>query len=577
MRQKILKVIKIRKKGLIKDLRYVFLLLLITTVLLATPNTLQIKSESGQFESIRDSDWFWTDIEVLSKESNQNVEFPEAITDSIGNLHILWVDQTNYLGSGTDRDIFYKRWEANSNTWTVTEVVSESTLESFSPDIAVDSLDNVHFVWDENNLVVLHKQWNAATQSWSSITTISTESSASSTNPSIGVDSSDNIHVVWGDNTDYLGSGGEYDIFYKIWNETKQSWSTTQVVSTESTASSFVPKIAVDSIGNVHVTWDDSTDYLGADTDRDIFYKYLDASTKIWQPAEVLSNESIVLSLNPDLAVDSLDNVYIVWEDSTGFDGAEGDSDIFYIIRDKESASWTIPEVISDVGGSASWFPSIDIDLENNIYIAWEDASVYDGADTDLDIFYRMFSSHKETWLKTEVISTDSTTSSRFVSLAVGKYGSVNIVWSDYTNLSYYGNDPDIFFKRFIGPPTEPTLAPIVPGQIGTDILQLKWNDAEGVRQYYIYRDTSYIWSVDHLDPIFSVSTNTILDTLPDTGIYYYVVVADNVQFNSSLSNCVFVEYTVAHVREFVISISIVTIIAMLVITMRIRRKRYKE
>ncbi len=567
--------IKIKKRDLVKDLRTIFLLLLIITVLLATQNTLQIRSENGQIESIRDSDWFWTDTEVLSKESPQNSENPKVITDSVGNVHIVWRDQTDYLGAGTDRDIFYKRWEANSNTWRTTEVVSESSSESFSPDIALDSLDNIHLVWEENSQVILYKQWITATQSWSSITTISTESSVNSVNPSIGVDLSDNLHLVWGDNTDYLEAGGEFDIFYKIWNETKQSWSTTQVVSTESTADSFVPKLAIDSVGNVHVTWDDTTDYLGADADRDIFYKYLDASTKIWQPAKVLSNESIVLSLNPDISVDSFDNIHIVWEDSTGFDGAEGDSDIFYIIHDKESASWTIPEVISDVGESASWLPSIDIDLEDNIYIAWEDASVYDGADTDLDIFYRMFSSRTETWLKTEVISTDSTSSSRFVSLAVGNYGSVNIIWYDYTNLSYYGGDSDIFFKRFIGPPTEPTLAPIVPDQIDTDVLQLKWNDAKGVRQYYVYRDTSYIWSVDHLDFIFSVSTNTTIDTLPDTGIYYYVVVADNVHYNSSLSNCVFVEYKLVHIREFVIPISIMTIIAMLVITIRIRRKRY--
>ncbi|NPD89717.1 MAG: hypothetical protein HGN29_13480 [Asgard group archaeon] len=120
--------------------------MLISFVLLATLNALQIKSENGQFESIRDSDWFWTDTEVLSKESTQNSEFSEITTDSIGNLHIVWWDPTNYLGAGTDRDIFYKRWETDSNTWTVTEVVSESTAESFAPDIAIDSLDNVHFV-----------------------------------------------------------------------------------------------------------------------------------------------------------------------------------------------------------------------------------------------------------------------------------------------------------------------------------------------------------------------------------------------------------------------------------------------
>ena len=569
--------IKIKIRILSKDLKIVFILLLISTLLFTTQKTLTVNATKGQLESIRDSDWFWTATKVISTESTDTAQFPEIAIDSVGNLHVVWEDLTDYLSSGTDRDIFYKRWEVNTNTWTTTEVISEGDVPSLGPDIAVDSSDNIHFVWGEFSSSIEYRKWVAATQSWSSIITISTESTANPSSPSIEIDTSDNIHVVWSDDTDYLGSGGEYDVFYKIWNETKQAWSTTQVVSTESTDPSYTPQLTIDSFGNVHVTWYDSTDYLGAGLDLDIFYKYLDASTKIWQPTELLSNESNGISSNPDLAVDSLDNVHLVWDDEAGFDGAQGGPEIFYSIRDKESETWTIPEVISDAGETFSYFPSIDIDKEDNIHVAWEDDSVYHGAENDYDIFLRMYSSNKEIWLDTEVISTDSTSTSRFASIAIGKYGSVNIAWADWTNLTYCGGDADIFFKKFIGPPAEPKLEPIVPDQIGTDMLQLRWFNAEGVRNYYVYRDISYIWSVDHLDPIDTLSVDTTMDTLPTTGVYYYVVVADNLYFNSSVSNCIYVEYSVAHVKEFAISISILTIVAMLVITIRTRQKRNKN
>ncbi len=569
--------IKIKKRKVTKDLRFVFLLLLITTVLLASQNTLLVNSDAEQFQSIRDSNWFWTDTELLSDVGTQNSEFPEIVTDSLGNLHVVWFDPSNYLGSGTDRDIFYKRWNAVSNTWTAIQVISESSLESMVPDIAIDSANNVHFVWEENSQTILYRNWTSSTQTWSSITTISTESLDHSTGPSIAIDSSDNIYVTWSDDSDILGAGGDFDIFYKIWNETKQAWSTTQLVSPESNQGSYVSQLAIDSLGNVHVVWYDDTDYAGAGADHDIFYKYLDVSTKIWQPADVISYMSTDLSYDPDIAVDSLDNIHIVWSDESQFDGSKTDHDIFYVIYDSVAANWTVPEVISDAGDHSSWFPSIEIDLEDNIYIVWEDASVYDGADTDSDIFYRMYSTHTDTWSRTEVISTDSSVGSRFATIAVGKYGSVNIAWSDYTNLSYYGYDQDIFFKRFIGPPTEPTLATIFPDLINTDLLNLEWDDVKGVRQYYVYRDSSYIWSVDHLTPIYTTSTETQLDTLPGTGIYYYVVVADNVHYNSSISNCIVVEYKLAHIWEFAIPISMMTIIAMLVITMRIRRKKLNQ
>jgi ribosomal protein L31/acyl carrier protein len=569
-------VIKIKKRSLVKDLRSIFLLLLISTLLLATQKTLLVKSDSVQFDSIRNSDWYWTDTEVLSTVSTQTSDWPEIVTDSVGNLHVVWHDQTNYLSSGTDRDIFYQRWEVSSSSWTTTEVISEGDFQSMFPDIAVDSANNVHVVWEENSQVILYKKWTASTQSWSIISTISTESLAVTTNPAIEIDSSSNIHVVWHDESDILSADTDADVFYKIWNETKQAWSSSQVVSTESDDQSYIPELAIDSLGNVHVVWNDLSTYSGSGIDYDIFYKYLDATTKIWQPAVVISNISADFSLNPDIAVDSLDNVHIVWEENEPFDGAEMDSDIFYIMYNKDLSSWTSPESISDVVNQASWMPSIDIDFDDNVHVAWEDATDMNGADTELDIFYRMFSSNRDTWSRIDVISTDSTTSARFASVAVGRYGSLNIVWKDITNITVSGSDYDIHFKRLIGPPAEPTLAPIVPDKIGIDTLQLSWNDVKGVRKYYVYRDTEFIWSVDHLDPIFTLSANSTIDTLPATGIYGYVVVADNVHYNSSPSNCIYVEYAIAHVREFVISISMITIIAMLVITMRIRRKRYK-
>jgi len=51
----------------------------------------------------------------------------------------------------------------------------------------------------------------------------------------------------------------------------------TEVVSTESTDNSYYPSLAVDPDGNIHVAWYDDTDYGGAGTDADVFYKRLEA------------------------------------------------------------------------------------------------------------------------------------------------------------------------------------------------------------------------------------------------------------------------------------------------------------
>jgi len=146
--------------------------------------------------------------------------------DTLGNVHVAWLDVTNYDLSGTDHDIFCKRWNATTRAWSTTEVVS-------------------------------------------------TESNKDSLFPSIGLDNLGNLHIVWQDITNYGGSGADIDIFYKMWNATTGTWSTTEMVSKESFNDSEHPSIGVDGLGNVHVVWRDLTDYHGSGTDMDIFYKQL--------------------------------------------------------------------------------------------------------------------------------------------------------------------------------------------------------------------------------------------------------------------------------------------------------------
>jgi hypothetical protein len=91
--------------------------------------------------------------------------------------------------------------------------------------------------------------------------------------PTIAMDGAGNTHVAWEDLTDYGDSETDSDIFYKRWNATTSTWTTTEVVSTESTGDSWHPTIAVDSTEYVHVAWVDSTYYSGAGTGNNIFYK----------------------------------------------------------------------------------------------------------------------------------------------------------------------------------------------------------------------------------------------------------------------------------------------------------------
>ena len=350
-------------------------------------------------EELKLSTWGWTTTEVVSTESNSESRFPTIAVDGSGNVHIAWADGTNYGGSGTDYDIFYNRWNATTAVWTTTEVVStESIGDSWHPTIAVDGSEDVHIAWKDwtdyggsgTDLDIFYKRWNATTAVWTTTEVVSMESIGTSTSQTIAVDDSENVHIAWEDSTNYGGSGTDYDIFYKSWNSTTATWTTTEVISTESTDGSRCPTIAVDGSENVHIAWDDSTNYSVSGIDEDIFYKRWNAITATWTTTELVSTESTATSWYPTIAVDGSENVYIAWWDHTDYSGSGTDYDVFYKHWNATMAAWTTTDVVSTESIGSSTSQTIAVDDSENVHIAWADRSMnYGGSGMDQDIFYK--------------------------------------------------------------------------------------------------------------------------------------------------------------------------------------------
>ena len=525
--------------------------------------------------------WRWNTTEVVSTESTNLSENCSLAIDSIGNVHIAWED-----GEGDSYDIFYKHRDSASSLWTTSEIVStESTSNSKYPSLSVDSAGNVHIAWQDNTNYagsgadwdIFYKHWNASSESWTNTEVISTESNLDSCIPSLAVDSLGNVHIAWQDYTDYAGAGGDLDIFYKFWNSSTKSWNATEVVSSESTSHSIHSSVTLDSLGNVHIAWQDYTDYAGAGVDADIFYKHWSVSTSSWTTTAVVSTESTSYSISPTLNCDLKGNLHIAWWDMSDYGGSGTDADIFYKSRDAYTSSWTTTEIVSTESASDSVLPSLAKDSAGNIHFAWTDQTIYAGAGADLDIFYKRRTS-SSSWTKTEVVSTESTADSIMPSIETDYLGNVHIAWYDETNYNGAGYDDDVFYKLLTGSPKAPKLAFIVPNPTDLSSIYLDWNNVLTATTYYIYRSTSYIWSVEELVPVTIISTTEYIDYLPSEGFYYYVIVAENFAGNSTLSNCQYIEYKLPHVQEFVIISSLIigTFVILFVYT-RTRKKEIKK
>jgi len=343
---------------------------------------------------------------VVSTESTADSYDPFVGVDSDGTVHIAWSDLTDYDGAGTDWDIFYKRFVPGSG-WTATEVVS-------------------------------------------------TVSTGSSTWPFLDVGSDDKVHITWMDYTDYDGAGTDQDIFYRSFVP-GYGWTVTEVVSTQSGDSSEFASLGVGPDGKVHIAWQDYTDYYGAGTDSDIFYKRFEPGSG-WTLTEVVSTESTDDSYNPILAVDPDGKVHIAWADVTDYDGAGTDRDIFYK-RFEPGVGFTTTEVVSTESTGTSYNPFVGVGSDGKVHVAWADYTNYGGSSPDPDIFYKRLELGAG-WTMTEVVSTESTGYSEFPALAVGPDGAVHVAWEDLTDYYGCGVDRDIFYKRLVLPEPPPPPMP---------------------------------------------------------------------------------------------------------------------
>ena len=112
--------IKKRQIGMIFSIFIIGILLSMVTIEIIDVKATLENEEQETCINTDLADWEWTTTNVISTESTDNSDYPSLAVDAAGNVHIVWEDITNYDGAGTDPDIFYKYWDVDSSSWSVT-------------------------------------------------------------------------------------------------------------------------------------------------------------------------------------------------------------------------------------------------------------------------------------------------------------------------------------------------------------------------------------------------------------------------------------------------------------------------
>ena len=253
--------------------------------------------------------------------------------------------------------------------------------------------------------------------------------------PSIAVDSSDNLHVVWYGGGSPLVPGCVFNIQYR--QKTASGWQNVEHVTDMSTCDydQHSPAIAVDSNDNVHVVWygDGWDDVLDPES-FNIHYRQRSAAGE-WGNVEHVTDTVPGEEYGdyyweehdryPSLAIDSSNNVHVVWRSERYHTFGAGYMRISY--RERGSSGWgSIVAVVDKNYNDSQWYPEVAVDSNNNVHVMW-DGKGWGSNTSYLNIQYRERAAGG-TWGSVEHV-TDVTSSQTNPSVATDSHNNVHVVW----------------------------------------------------------------------------------------------------------------------------------------------------
>ncbi len=239
-----------------------------------------------------------------------------------------------------------------------------------------------------------------------------------SNDPDIVVDSAGNINVAWSDN-----STGVYEIYFSRSADNGATWSLPVYISWTA-ALSWKPAVAVNSMDDLFVVWSDLS------LDERIYFSRSTDYGATWSIPVNLSATAIGTS--PAIAVDNSGNINVAWNFYTPT------LDNIYFSRSTDNgASWTPPVNISWTAGW-SWTPAIAADTSGNLFVAWWDLTVNE------EIYFSRSTDSGVTWSFPLNLSNTPVGESTTPDIAVDNSGNINVIWDDEFP------DPDelVYFSR---------------------------------------------------------------------------------------------------------------------------------
>jgi len=329
--------------------------------------------------------------------------------------------------------------------------------------------------------------------------------------PAIAVDSLGALHVVWQDDTP-----GKAEIYYKRSEDGGPTWSAAKRL-TWTSGDSYASSIAIDSHNGIHVVWYDDTT-----GNNEIYYKTSADGGTTWSATKRITWTS-GWSEGPAMAIDSDNTIHIVWDDYT----QPGKYEILFKKSTDGGTTWSAAKRLATSPIEAG-FTAVATDSSKAIHVVW-----YDYTPDNEEIYYRRSADGGTTWSTVKRLTWTSGRSA-FPCIAIDPGNRVHIVWNDDTSSIpeiYYRRSPDggatwSAAKRLTWSPRN-SLFPVIAIDPGNCIHVVWEDDIPGTPEIYHKRSTDgggtwsgakrLTWTSGlSYDPAMAIDSNTMIHIVWD-------------------------------------------------------------
>ena len=287
--------------------------------------------------------------DVVMSPLNKNAQFPCAVVDKLGRLHLFWL-----APDSAPFGQLYHAWApvqdaASAQSWTAPILLAQGI---YRPAVALDSQGVLHLVYDAvlDNKGICYIASSDAGDTWSEATCIPTaypvRDEEHEVRPRLAIDSQDQLHVVWVLD-DYspeskLGYASRA-VFYAHSTDRGQSWSEVLTVDEiDGRSPTYDPSTHQPDWGNVAVDKEDGVHIVWVGTpDMQRYHQWSSDGGVTWSPREVAIPTGGYNQWQ-GIAVDSAGVLHLVWPDLRGIEHT------FWT----RAGGWAAPVLIpGDVGG----------------------------------------------------------------------------------------------------------------------------------------------------------------------------------------------------------------------------------